>query len=238
MKLWSLQPREVFDQIQSEGLATAKPNFEQHWGQSTNAYWGFKQAYDWMAQQMASRIGAPPAGTCHPMWAWARPPSPTKRGAPDLRTMRDDQPGVMLELEVDSHEMLLSDHGSWHHVLNGWALDTTELLADQRGSDLRCLCLKLGHPLGKHGRLDACHFALPEIQSMLSQSWQLIFNITPLVEGVAARLDVEPDSDADAWIGTEDIHVQACLWSIQKKQILSATPYAPRPPRKTSKVAL
>ena len=233
MRLWSLQPVSVGLQIQHDGIAFARPDFDLHWGQHPDAGWGFRQAYDWMSTQMASRIGPPPPGAIHPMWAWARPPRPTGRGAPDLRSMRDDQPGVLLELEVPPTSALLSDHGSWHHVLNGWPLAFSEPLSEQIEARLRTLCASLGTPMSKHGILDAAHFSFPEIRSFLGHSWTPIFRVEPLHKGVSARLDIGPDGDPE-WVGGDDICVQACLWSIQRSQVVSSTPYAARKPRAPS----
>lgn len=229
MRLWSLQPAEVVRQIEERGFAIARPDFDRLWGQDSASPWGFRQAYGWMSSQMALRLGPPPPGAAYPMWAWARPPAATRRGAPDLRSMRESQPGSLLELEVDPRRALLSDHGSWHHVLNGWPLALSEPLSDQLEARLRSLCALLGAPLDPRGRLEARHLALPQVQGLLGQGWSHIFRVEPLLDGSPARLDMGFDGDPQ-WMGGDGISVQACLWSIERTQIVSTTAYAARNP--------
>ena len=57
-----------------------------------------------------------------PIWVWVRP-------KPDLRQagyLQRGRKGVLLELEIDSHRILLSDFDAWHCVLNHWYLALTE----------------------------------------------------------------------------------------------------------------
>ena len=61
-----------------------------------------------------------------PMWAWAKPKSCNSDGSPDLRSHRSSEPQALLCLESPSTEFLLSNHGSWHHILNAWPLSLSE----------------------------------------------------------------------------------------------------------------
>lgn len=83
-------------------------------------YADFQTAYDWMRKQMAKRL--PDYQGHYPWWAWVQ--WEAGRPRPDLRARRlhgGFEPGsqcVRLELDVPEREVLCSDFGEWHIVLN------------------------------------------------------------------------------------------------------------------------
>lgn len=235
MKLWTIQPAAVVEAIERDGFAIAAPDFARDWSEPSGCAWGFEKAYGWMAERMASRLGPPPAGVKFPMWAWARPPSPTASGAPDRRSMRGEEPAFLLALEVPESDALLSDHGSWHMVLGGHCLGLTESDQEQLEARLASVAEKAGRPLDRHGMLGAEHYANPDILAELSSTWPRIFQIAPLVSGSLARMAFTDPADPQ-WVYVDDVLVQACLWAIKKDHVLSIVPIAPRPPaRKKTK---
>jgi hypothetical protein len=117
MRLWTIQGIEIYEQLKREGVAyCTKPN----WGDDPN----FIYAYKWIAKQMRQRIGEPPInGIEYPIWAWYQYESSKKRKP--LRSPLDISEGisVYMEIEVPDHNVLLSDFGAWHSVLNQGPID-------------------------------------------------------------------------------------------------------------------
>jgi hypothetical protein len=104
IQLWTIQDLLVWERLRQEGTLYVDPGYIRP---------EYLEAYDWMRDQMVHRL--PGYGAHHPWWAWVSQ-------KPDLR--RDSHlqgPGdrrVRLELAVSEQEVLLSDHFSWHWVLN------------------------------------------------------------------------------------------------------------------------
>ncbi|MBC7099393.1 DUF3841 domain-containing protein [Candidatus Bipolaricaulota bacterium] len=103
MRVWTIQPVEVLEQLEAEEVLYADLAYIPE---------EFRHAYDWMRAQMKRRILGYRGH--YPWWGWHSP-------RPDLRRSghlpRGTQ-GVCLELELDPHEVLLSDFDVWHVVLN------------------------------------------------------------------------------------------------------------------------
>lgn len=79
----------------------------------------FRTAYDWVAQQVRDRVAGAAGG--YPIWAWAR----TTRA--NIVAVCRLAPGeTLLTLSVPRDRVLLSEHGSWHCVLNDWPVDDGE----------------------------------------------------------------------------------------------------------------
>ena len=122
MKLWSIQHRIAYENLQETGVLRAN---EQHLFCEEE----FRFAYDWMAEQMERRVGKAPEGVRYPIWAWYQWEGRRKR--PDMRHHRRwGEPGtpiVLMTLEVPDELVLLSDFDMWHCVLgNGYLADTEE----------------------------------------------------------------------------------------------------------------
>ncbi|MCT2981013.1 DUF3841 domain-containing protein [Propionibacterium freudenreichii] len=122
--LWSMQHRSVRQTLKSG--KTYRPREEHCWPaveegptpdcpQDIPAQ--FARAYDWMAERLDHRDPRPDPSLRWPVWAyWSLGPS--GMGKPDLRRLRQLEPGVMLELRVDAARVLLSDMDGWHGPLN------------------------------------------------------------------------------------------------------------------------
>ena len=113
MKLWSIQHKSAYDQLQKEGVLHANEKY---------LFCGdeLRFAYDWMADQLEQRVGKAPNGVHYPIWAWYQWEGQRKRL--DMRTHRrwgvKGTPIVLLTLEIPDHLVLLSDFDMWHCVLN------------------------------------------------------------------------------------------------------------------------
>lgn len=113
MKLWTVQPYNVYEIIQREGVYQCKPELSELLDCEK-----FINAYDWISKQMRKRIGNPPKGVEYPVWAWYSVEGENKR--PDMRKryMKVFEKSVLLEIEIPDTEVLLTDHMNWHIVLN------------------------------------------------------------------------------------------------------------------------
>lgn len=113
MKLWSIQHKSAYDQLQKEGVLHANEKY-------LFCEDDLRFAYDWMAEQLAQRVGKAPSGVRYPIWAWYQWEGKHKRL--DMRTHRHfgvkGIPIVLLTLEIPSDLVLLSDFDMWHCVLN------------------------------------------------------------------------------------------------------------------------
>lgn len=80
----------------------------------------FERAYDWMIRQMHQRMGPPPMGATHPVWAWVQPPHDWLE-PPDPTSGVQAQPEedqVLLTFELAPATHLPSDFDLWHFVIN------------------------------------------------------------------------------------------------------------------------
>lgn len=233
VRLWTLQTEAIALALESGTPFVSKPDFEIHWGQDRQSAWGFRQAYAWMAARMRDRMGPAPQGVEHPVWAWARPPSPTQSGAPDLRSMRYEDANALIELDVPASSVVLSNFGTWHSVLNGWPNALTEEAQDALEAKVFEIRKKNGRVEKKTSLLDALDYADSEIMALLERSWDSIFEVAPFALGEAARMLHADKADA-SWTYVDDIDVQACLWTIEPSYVRSWRRVVPRRAKKTS----
>lgn len=108
MKLWTIQTHGWL-----QDLMTKKEKFASY----TRVDHDWKFHYQWMAKQMADRIGTDPQ-KC-PTFAWYK--YDEKHRKPDLRCswhLPTGTPGIRVELELDEEQVLLSQFEMWNWVLN------------------------------------------------------------------------------------------------------------------------
>lgn len=116
MRLWTVQPLSVLDQINERGVYHCDPKKSEY---LTSFGKNFLIAYNWLAGQMRRRIGLPPFSVKYPVWAWHTFDGKHKR--PDLRQKEFlcfSEEMVCIEAEVPDHKVLLSDEETWHIILN------------------------------------------------------------------------------------------------------------------------
>ena len=156
MILWTMQPVEVWQEIQETGVYRCDP--------ARSSMPEFTDMYEWLIRQMEQRIGPPPAGVTYPVWAWYMQNG--KHRKPDLRTERWGYgPGgeeyACIEFEIPDDRVLLSDFEVWHIVLcNG-------LIAESEEED---------------NRQDTYYDSLTseEQKAYKDKNWERVFDITPL----------------------------------------------------------
>jgi hypothetical protein len=159
MKLWTMQPAEVYDIIMNDGTFVCDP--------SKVPEPSFVDRYDFLINKLRERDPSSP-NIQYPIWAWYRFNSKEKK--PDLRHACYGTRGekmVCLELDVPDEKVLLSDFDLWHFVLNDWWLDTsvfkdgfTEKEYDQNHEWFKTLSEE-------------------EQRREKERSWEIIFNIEP-----------------------------------------------------------
>lgn len=115
MRLWSIQPIEVWNELQTKGYYRCEPSKACFiYDEKSN----FRDQYIWLVKQMKQCIGDPPQGVYYPVWAWYIFDSKNKK--PDLRQCGYREPGeqsVCIEFEIPKEKVLLSDFDGWHLVL-------------------------------------------------------------------------------------------------------------------------
>ena len=121
MKLWTIQPAEIYNQIINEGHYRFDDKI------SENTAWRNEcpEAYDWLVSKMIKRIGPPPKGIISPVWAWYI--HNFKRKKPDLRKSEYGSKGesmVCLEIDIPDNEVVLSDEEAWYFVMNNQYLSS------------------------------------------------------------------------------------------------------------------
>jgi hypothetical protein len=102
---WTIQHINACEQAKLKGVLT---------GDSLWAIEGYENAYQWIMDQMAQRLGCQ---KCHPIWLW------TER--PDLRTRWGGEIGstyILLQVRANESTVLISEYYAWHCVLNNQPL--------------------------------------------------------------------------------------------------------------------
>lgn len=122
MRLWTVQPDEVYALISDNGVYHCD-------SEKTECikYLGFTAPYQWLSEQMTKRVGPPPDGVDFPVWAWHTMKWEHKR--PDMRRSEfrsEKRPFVLMEIEIPDKDVLLSDEELWHFVLNDSYLSDAE----------------------------------------------------------------------------------------------------------------
>ncbi|MFD2328176.1 DUF3841 domain-containing protein [Cohnella sp. GCM10020058] len=118
MKLWTIQHIEAWKRAQSLGYLTGNPEY---------AILGFEDSYAWMMGQMKLKLAQYKQE--HPVWLWTA--RPTLRIGSKLKR---GHPGILLKVELEPDEILISDFMAWHVVLNDQFLAFTEAEDEQYDS--------------------------------------------------------------------------------------------------------
>ena len=178
MTLWTIQPEQVYRDILKTGTYICDP--------ARMSMPELAESYDWLAAQMAWRIGPPPEGIKYPVWAWYA--QDFQRKKPDLRRERwangaDGEKLACIEIEVPEEQVVLTDFDNWHAVLNHWLISDTE----EEDRELEAVYNRLS----------------PEDRrNMMEENWKRVFDITPLENGWTIRGSW---IQATFWVLTKDM---------------------------------
>lgn len=193
MRLWTLQPACVLNELENTGTFICDIT------KTENTEDCFKDAYNWLVIEMEKRIGKKPPNVSYPIWAWHT--TNWKHKKPDLRhfayasSVKKGEKYACIEIEVPDEEVVLSDFDAWHYVLNKWFLDdsTNEEEWDE-----------------SHEWYDS--LPMYEKENVLKESWQKIFDISPL----------------DSTWKLRGYYIQATFWEFKKEYIKKVQFYTTR----------
>lgn len=151
----------------------------------------FRPAYEWMADRMVERL-PPPPGAAWPLWAWAW------HGGFDVSPPHERlDEHLVLEILKPTEEVLLSEFGSWHHVLNNWYLPD-ERSEDMGDAEMEAFSAEI-EALGLPG-WSPRH---PEdVQERIEQSWCRTFDVSvtdEVVQSVFFSLSMDEVVGVRAW---------------------------------------
>ena len=155
MRLWTIQPIKVWNEIQNYGVYRCNPVL---------TTLDMDDEYKWMIRKMVDRTGPPPEGVQYPVWAWYKQNG--KYHKPDLRSARwgygpGDEDYACIEIEMPAEKVLLSDFDVWHIILNYGLISETEE-EDRKQEAL-------------FDAMDSEHQALYR-----DKNWERVFDISPL----------------------------------------------------------
>jgi len=194
VRIWTIQPADLYEKLKAKQVLFA--DGRRH---DRDRVWAF--AYRWMADQMHRRL--PPSKARFPWWGWYRYLG-LHRPKPDLRAaghLPDGQKGVRIELEINDREVLLSNFGDWHCVLNDSFLSRDEVENDQFDRERG----KLAYTWGQY----------PEpLRSKVIASWERIFDI-----GIRER---------DGRGRYCEKGIQATFWELRFKDVTDVTFFTAR----------
>ncbi|MDO4633906.1 MAG: DUF3841 domain-containing protein [Eubacteriales bacterium] len=130
MKLWTLQPLSILDEIERTG--SYRCNRELSYNLSKRD--SLDDKYQWLIKRMEQRIGKRPEGVEYPIWAWHT--WEEERRCPDIQSaafLKRTEDKVLLTLEIPENEIVLTDFDAWQIILNGGylALETAQEKLDE-----------------------------------------------------------------------------------------------------------
>lgn len=182
MILWTIQHEDAWRRAQGRGFIRAD-------GRRRGR--DFRAAYRWIEREMRRRIGEPPRGVQHPIWAWLQYENERVR-RPDLRRsghLPSGARGVLIEFDASKDQVLLSDFELWHYVLNQWYLPQTSREAREPLED----ALSVPHLKSSWRRIFDLDWSLKDVsvprpeKSIQATIWQVPLSAVRSVTGFRAR---------------------------------------------------
>jgi hypothetical protein len=168
----------------------------------------FKPAYQWMANKRKEKISSPPDGVeAWPVWAWFKKDETGSVNPNDEEYEGQDL--WLLTFEADPDQVVMSDFGDWHHVLNGWYLPNRHVADDGLAED-EAFCNEL-----ESAGIEWAERPYPQkFWDRVTKSWERIFDVRNGENGV-----------------------QATFWVLNASQIISEVPCRGTVPELTLKCA-
>lgn len=182
MILWTIQRVEAWKKLNKDGVLSGCQQYVEPY---------FLEAYQWLIEQMKTRIGPQLQPDAFPIWAWYQWEGQRKK--PDLRSsghLPKGEWGVRIEFEAGAQQVLLSDFDLWHYVLNYWYLPKSLAEGELLEAELE-----------DHGLSFYESKPLPDINyhRQIVESWQRIFDLDWYAEGIT----------------DERKSIQATLWELR-----------------------
>ncbi|MEL7608069.1 MAG: DUF3841 domain-containing protein [Bacillota bacterium] len=117
MRLWSIVPISSYVQLLNSKKLRSGPGYPKY--NDEVAVCHLDATHQWLSEQIVLRIGLPPKGVDHPVWAWhtldGRHEKPDLRRS-EFRIFREDQ--ICLEIEIPHEKVVLIDAESLRMILN------------------------------------------------------------------------------------------------------------------------
>lgn len=192
MRLWTIQPKEVYEEVIRNGYCVTDPS-KTEWIEVEQ----FRKAYDWLIQEMVKVVPKPcEIEVTYPWWAYYKMDGKTDLTLSDINFL--DEPGTVmmaLELEVPDNEVLLSDLDAWHFVLNDMWID------DSTDEDSWNKCLEYFDSL-----------PIEVAEEVKIKSWDKVFDLTPIVTDWKTN---GQDIQATFWVLRKEYVVSATEFVVQ-----------------------
>lgn len=154
MRLWTVSSVKMIEELKTNKTVVCNKTI----GDYMKTDRGFLEAYMWMRERMIERIGL--SSTAYfPLWVWHIYEGSVEKPKIDLKKGQ-----CLLELDLDSSRVLLSDFMAWHSVLNkGFMAEAkTEEELDLMDQDF--------YRLPKNYR-----------DQLREKSWELVFELDKLI---------------------------------------------------------
>ncbi|MCR4694372.1 MAG: DUF3841 domain-containing protein [Pseudobutyrivibrio sp.] len=159
MKIWTIQPFSMFEELNEKGLVACDPDRSFNLKKSDS----LKPYYGWLIDQMESRIGPRPEGVSYPIWAWHTWKG--ERVCPDPNSsafLKRNEKKVLLTLDISQDRFVLTDFDLWQIVMmNGMIIDPS--LSEEDGEK----------ELDRLDTLEPAQYA-----KELKESWTHVFDIS------------------------------------------------------------
>lgn len=199
MILWTIQHYSAYENLQKTGALRANENY-------LFCEDSFRHAYDWMSEKMLSYGLTPPKGVRYPIWAWYQWEGKRKRR--DMREggyARCGEKIVQLTIEVDDHDVLLSDFDFFHYPLNRWYLPIEEkdnLEFEKRYESFGYSYQDLSNP-------DIQADAMKQLRNEIILSWDRMFLLK---------------KEDNGWLygKNENKSMQATFWELRLDEVVKA----------------
>ena len=197
MLLWTIQHYRAYEQMQECGVLRAN---EEHLFCEDD----FRYAYDWMSEKMINCGIVPPQTARYPVWAWYQWEGKRKRR--DMREGGHAKRGekiVQLTIDIDAHDVLLSDFDLYHYPLGHWYLAKDE--KDDLAFDARCEALGYSFSDLKDNKIQTDE--MKQLRADIVASWDRIFTL---------------EQEDDGWLygNNNKKTIQATFWELRIEQVL------------------
>ena len=198
MIVWTQQKIEFWEELNSNGVAYC-----------TNDSWQYKEfqfAYDWLTEQMSSRISPPPTAEIkHPLWCWTQYSNYKSRKPKFSPQDCNFQAQVFIEADIPDEMLLHSNFMLWSCCcLNGYPI--AEKCLDKDMDTFRA-----AHNIKEH------NFNLypDDIKERIMKSWEVIFDL----DYRNRRYETHPRRNKS---------IQATFWLLRKEWVKSVRFFIPK----------
>ena len=207
MILQTIQPVSVLESLQKDSIVFSAPDYSEY--DEDGQAWTFKLSYEWLKKQMLTRGVMPEKNETDIFWAWAWSGDRGKKLV-DMRTRPycRSQDNVLLTINKNPQDILLSDFSLWNFVLNYWALYTSK----QDEKMWNNICKEKSTNYFNHKPLTQYH-----LNEKIEKTWELIFEIEEKDNGFYFNTDKKVQKYLEVY--NKPQVVQATFWNIKKDEL-------------------